>query len=67
MSCYGNGCGDNGCANSCGNGCSNGGGSWGFGGFGWIVNLLIIIIAVEFLGQIFCGGGGNNGCNNNGC
>ncbi len=34
---------------SCGNG------SWG----NWIINLIIIIIAVEFLTQIFCGCGNN--------
>lgn len=41
--------------------CGNGGGAFGWGGFGWIINLIIIIIAIEFLTQIFCGCG-NNGC-----
>lgn len=71
MNCYSN-------SNTCNDCCGNpGGNSCGFfgglGGFGWIINLLIIIIAIQFLCEIFSGGwgscGANNSCGwgNNGC
>lgn len=34
----------------------------GLGNCHWIINLIIIIVAVEFLTQIFCG---SNSCDNN--
>jgi hypothetical protein len=40
---------------------NNCGGNFGFNNCGWLINLIIIIIAIEFLTQIFNGGGDNGG------
>lgn len=45
----------------CGTNCGNNG--WG----NWIINLIIIIVAVEFLTQIFCGGCNRGGSCDNVC